>query len=103
MAHGTSTVFCNNMGFILKAAPEHVRPVSAVEARLIPLDQVASKAQMSQEQPNPMHQSTSNAMPESQGSTTNAPPVNNPNQGNPTEISQPKYPSTPTCPQSKFI
>ena len=25
-----------------KAAPEHVRPVSAVEARLIPLDQIAS-------------------------------------------------------------
>ena len=84
---GTSTVSCNNMGSILKAAPEHVRPVSAVEARLTPLDQVASKAQMSQEQPNPMHQSTSNAMPESQGSTTNTPSVNNPNQSNSPEIS----------------
>ena len=30
------------MGSILKAAPEHVRPVSAVEARLIPLDQIAN-------------------------------------------------------------
>eukprot|EP00435_Cladocopium_sp_Y103_P019412 s4226_g4.t1 len=34
---GNSTVFCNNTGSILKAAPEHVRPVSAVEARLIPI------------------------------------------------------------------
>ena len=38
---GSNAVFCNNMGSILKAAPEHVRPVSAVEARLIPLDQIA--------------------------------------------------------------
>ena len=31
-----STVFCNNAGSITRAAPEHLRPVSAVEARLIP-------------------------------------------------------------------
>ena len=37
---GSNAVFCNNMGSILKAATEHIRPVSAVEARLIPLDQV---------------------------------------------------------------
>ena len=35
---GNHTVFCNNMGSIVRAAPEHVRPVSAVEARLIPLE-----------------------------------------------------------------
>ena len=34
---GNNTVFCNNMGSIAHAAPEHIRPVSAVEARLIPL------------------------------------------------------------------
>ena len=33
---GNTTVFCNNMGNIIKAAPEHVRPVSAVESLLIP-------------------------------------------------------------------
>ena len=32
-----STVFCNNAGSIIRAAPEHIRPVSAVEARLIPI------------------------------------------------------------------
>eukprot|EP00435_Cladocopium_sp_Y103_P075582 s29_g60.t1 len=32
-----TTVFCNNAGSLIKAAPEHIRPVSAVEARLIPL------------------------------------------------------------------
>ena len=35
---GNNTVFCNNMGSIIRAAPEHIRPVSAVEARLIPLE-----------------------------------------------------------------
>ena len=35
---GNNTVFCNNMGSIVRAAPEHIRPVSAVEARLIPLE-----------------------------------------------------------------
>ena len=30
-------MFCNNAGAIIRAAPEHVRPVSAAEARLIPL------------------------------------------------------------------
>ena len=34
---GNNTVFCNNMGSIVRAAPGHIRPVSAVEARLIPL------------------------------------------------------------------
>jgi len=34
----SSTVFCNNAGSIVKAVPEHVRPVSAVEARLIPIN-----------------------------------------------------------------
>ena len=34
----STTVFCNNAGSIVKAAPEHVRPVSAVEARLIPIN-----------------------------------------------------------------
>ena len=33
-----STVFCNNAGTIIRAAPEHIRPVSAVEARLIPIE-----------------------------------------------------------------
>ena len=32
------TVFCNHVGNLIRAAPEHVRPVSAVEARLIPLE-----------------------------------------------------------------
>ena len=34
---GPTSVFCNNAGSVLRAAPEHVRPVSAVEARLIPM------------------------------------------------------------------
>ena len=34
---GPTSVFCNNAGSVLRAAPEHVRPVSAVEARLIPV------------------------------------------------------------------
>ena len=80
---GTSTVFCNNMGSILKAAPEHVRPVSAVEARLIPLDQVTTEAQRTQAQPNTRPQNTSNAMPESHSSTINPMIIDNPNTSNP--------------------
>ena len=36
---GATTVFCNNSGTLVRAAPEHVRPVSAVEAQLIPLEE----------------------------------------------------------------
>ena len=35
---GPTSVFCNNAGSILRAAPENIRPVSAVEARLVPLE-----------------------------------------------------------------
>ena len=34
---GPTSVFCNNAGSVMRAAPEHIRPVSAVEARLIPM------------------------------------------------------------------
>ena len=36
---GTNTVFCVHMGTMVRVASEHVRPVSAVEAQLLPLDQ----------------------------------------------------------------
>ena len=36
---GPTTVFCNNSGTLIRAAPEHVRPVSSVEAQLIPLEE----------------------------------------------------------------
>ena len=32
----SNTVFCQHMGNLLRAAPEHVRPVTAVEATMIP-------------------------------------------------------------------
>jgi len=35
---GPTTVFCNNSGTLIRAAPEHVRPVSSVEAQLIPIE-----------------------------------------------------------------
>ena len=38
------TVFCNHLGNLIRAAPEHVRPVSAVEARIIPMENTISPA-----------------------------------------------------------
>ena len=35
---GPTTVFCKNSGTLIRAAPEHVRPVSSVEAQLIPIE-----------------------------------------------------------------
>ena len=35
---GNNTIFCQHMGSLLRAAPEHVRPVTAVEATIIPED-----------------------------------------------------------------
>ena len=35
---GSTTVFCNNSGTLIRAAPEHICPASAVEAQLIPFE-----------------------------------------------------------------
>ena len=80
---GTSTLFCNNMGSILKAAPEHVPSQCSGS----PANSVGSSGKQSPNVPRAAEPYASGAMPESQGSTTNTPPVNNPNQSNPPEIS----------------
>eukprot|EP00435_Cladocopium_sp_Y103_P042518 s19_g11.t1 len=72
----STTVFCNNAGSIVKAAPEHVRPVSAVEARLIPLSMppipnLESSSQCFQKHPNNQNPIITDESPE-------VPPVNSP-------------------------
>jgi hypothetical protein len=42
---GSHTVFCQHMGSLMRAAPEHVRPVTAVEATIIPEEMTANTGQ----------------------------------------------------------
>eukprot|EP00435_Cladocopium_sp_Y103_P006894 s1307_g2.t1 len=72
----STTVFCNNAGSIVKAAPEHIRPVSAVEARLIPLSltpipHLESSSQHSHKNSNNQNAIITDESPEN-------PPVNSP-------------------------
>ena len=86
---GSNAVFCNNMGSILKAAPEHVRPVSAVEARLIPLDQIASDNGPRSEHrdiPTMDRNATEPIIPESSNPNNNPITNNNPVPTNPSGI-----------------
>lgn len=69
---GPTSVFCNNAGSILRAAPENIRPVSAVEARLVPLeDSVITRTESSRGQGeiNPRN-NTMNTMPSETTSET---------------------------------
>ena len=86
---GSNAVFCNNMGSILKAAPEHVRPVSAVEARLIPLDQIAGDNEPRSEHrdiPTMGRNATEPIIPESSNPNNNPITNNNPVPTNPSGI-----------------
>ncbi|CAL1139313.1 unnamed protein product [Cladocopium goreaui] len=86
---GSNAVFCNNMGSILKAAPEHVRPVSAVEARLIPLDQIAGDNEPRSEHrdiPTMDRNATEPIIPESSNPNNNPITNNNPVPTNPSGI-----------------
>ena len=77
------------MGSILKAAPEHVRPVSAVEARLIPLDQNASDNGPKSEHrdiPTMDRNATEPIIPESSNPNNNPITNNNPVPTNPSGI-----------------
>jgi hypothetical protein len=77
------------MGSILKAAPEHVRPVSAVEARLIPLDQIAGDNEPRSEHrdiPTMDRNATEPIIPESSNPNNNPITNNNPVPTNPSGI-----------------
>ena len=85
---GTNTVFCVHMGNMVRVAPEHVRPVSAVEAQLLPLDQSPEHVlSRSITNTNPIDQSISTEATTIPPSNNAAPPtVNNPNPIIPTPI-----------------
>ena len=102
---GSNAVFCNNMGSILKAAPEHVRPVSAVEARLIPLDQNASDNGPKSEHrdiPTMDRNATEPIIPESSNPNNNPITNNNPVPTNPSGIIPNDTNSPPKNPKSEL-
>ena len=69
-----STVFCNNAGSIIRAAPEHIRPVSAVEARLIPIEMPTIPHVENTSMFNPQNNGTSQELP-SQRTVSNNNPI----------------------------
>lgn len=69
-----STVFCNNAGSIIRAAPEHIRPVSAVEARLIPIEMPTIPQVENTSMFNPQNNGTSQELP-SQRTVSNNNPI----------------------------
>ena len=88
---GASTVFCNNSGSLIRAAPEHVRPVSAVEAQLIPFEEQV-KAHVNPSAPSP--RTNSNNV-----NTTSIIPTDNTSNATPTVIPN-ENPPRPNSPSS---
>ena len=75
---GPHSIFCVHMGSMIRVAPEHVRPVSALEAQLLPADE---QVRSIPERPN------SEAIPSSSSITTMT--------NNPTDITVNPDPPTP--------
>ena len=95
---GASTVFCNNSGSLIRAAPEHVRPVSAVEAQLIPFEEQV-KAHVNPSAPSPRTNSNNvnNTSIIPTDNTSNATPTVIPNENPP----RPNSPSSSDQPDQE--
>lgn len=89
---GNSVVFCRHFGTLIRAAPEHIRPVSALEAQLIKDDMLVT-SMPTNSHPEIQHNSRNNSTPEipnaeSPQITTNNLPTLSTHDRRPSQMSQ---------------